>query len=309
MQNINTIHRIDSLSVYADLIEQFGHPDNYKDTIITNVSDDNIPYLSYKPFADSSIVKQAFSTRLGGVSTGMFESMNLTFNPVGQYNADSHENVYHNFERMASVLDIPVERMVYTKQTHTTNIKIVDDSNAGMGIVRERDYDNIDGLVTNTRNLCLVSSYADCMPVTLVDEKKHVISAMHAGWRGTVGNIVANGYKAMHNSFSCDAGSITAFIGPGICVNCYEVSSDVADMFKKTYNKDELKFILKTGKEAGKYQLNLSAANYINLIKCGIKASNIYVSDVCTCCNSDILFSHRASHGRRGIMCNFIYLK
>lgn len=100
----------------------------------------------------------------------MFESMNLTFNPVGQYEADSYKNVYKNFERMASVLYIPVERMVYTKQTHTTNIKIVDDSHAGMGITRERDYDNIDGLVTNTRNLCLVSSYADCIPVTLVDE-------------------------------------------------------------------------------------------------------------------------------------------
>ena len=308
MQNINTIRRVNTLSLYGELIEQFGHPDNYKNTIITNVSDNDIPYITYKPFSNSNIVKQVFSTRLGGVSNGMFESMNLTFNPVGQYDADSHDNVYH-FKRMASVLDIPVERMVYTRQTHTTNIKIVDDSNAGMGIVRERDYDNIDGLVTKTRKLCLVSSYADCIPVTLVDENKHVISAMHAGWKGTVGNIAANGYKAMHDSFGCDAADITAFIGPGICMDCYEVSADVADRFNNAYTKDELKIILKVGKASGKYQLNLSAANYINLINCGIKASNIYVSDVCTCCNSDILFSHRASHGRRGIMCNFIYLK
>ena len=78
------------------------------------ISEQNIPYITFAPFSNSDVVKQAFSTRLGGVSTGMFESMNLTFNPVGQYEADSYKNVYKNFERMASVLYIPVERMVYT---------------------------------------------------------------------------------------------------------------------------------------------------------------------------------------------------
>lgn len=309
MRDINTIHRVNSSSLYGGIIEQFGQPDNFKNTILTNISEENIPYITFAPFSNSKVVKQAFSTRLGGVSTGMFESMNLTFNPVGQYGADSYNNVYKNFERMASVLDIPLERMVYTKQTHTTNIKIVDESNAGMGIIRERDYDNIDGLVTNTRNLCLVSSYADCIPVTLVDEKQHVIAAMHAGWRGTVGNIAANGFNAMKNSFGCMAENIKAFIGPGICMDCYEVSTDVADKFRSAYTTEEVSLLLKAGKAEGKYQLNLLAANYINLINCGIKASDIYVSDVCTCCNSDILFSHRESKGRRGIMCNFIYLR
>ena len=198
MQDINTLCRVNSSLLYSGLIEQFGHPNNFKNTIYTNISEQNTPYITFAPFSNSDVVKQAFSTRLGGVSTGMFESMNLTFNPVGQYEADSYKNVYKNFERMASVLYIPVERMVYTKQTHTTNIKIVDDSHAGMGITRERDYDNIDGLVTNTRNLCLVSSYADCIPVTLVDEKQHVIAAMHAGWKGTVGNKSIHRSRNMH---------------------------------------------------------------------------------------------------------------
>ena len=92
-------------------------------------------------------------------------------------------------------------------------------------------------------------------------------------------------------------------------MDCYEVSSDVADMFKAAYTKQEVNLLLKKGKTEGKYQLNLLSANYINLINCGIKASDIYVSDVCTCCNSNILFSHRASKGKRGIMCNFIYLR
>lgn len=117
-----------------------------------------MPYLTFKPFVNNPYIRQAFSTRLGGVSRGMYESMNLTFNPVGQYSADSYENVLANFKLMADTIDIPVENMVYTKQTHTTNIKIVDNSNKGMGIIKERDYDNIDGIITNTNNLCLVSS-------------------------------------------------------------------------------------------------------------------------------------------------------
>ena len=277
MKNIKELKRVNSPVLYQSLIEQFGHEDNYKNTIITHKSEKNIPYITFKPFTDNTVVRQAFSTRLGGVSSGMYESMNLTFNPVGQYPADDYDNVYKNFERMTSVLDIPLERMVYTKQTHTTNIKIVDESNAGMGIVRERDYDNIDGLVTNTRNLCLVSSYADCIPVTLVDMKRHVIAAMHAGWRGTVGNIVRNGYNAMVSSFSSEPSDITAFIGPGICSDCYEVSEDVADEFKNSYDSEYVRLILNPGNADGKYQLNLIAANYINVINCGIPAANIYV--------------------------------
>lgn len=309
MQDINTIQRINSQSLYGQLIEQFGHANNYNNTIITNVSDKGIPYITFKPFYNSKVVKQVFSTRLGGVSNGMFESMNLTFNPVGQYNADAPDNVLENFRRMATVLDIPVERMVYTRQTHTTNVMVVDDNNAGMGIVKPCSYNNIDGLVTNTPGLCLVASFADCIPVILVDEEKKVIANLHAGWRGTVDNIAHNGIKAMTDCFGCKPENITAFIGPGICMDCYEVSEDVAKRFQCAYIDKESAFILKKSDTAGKYKLNLLAANFMNLINLGVQAKNIYVADVCTSCNSDILFSHRASKGQRGILCNFIYLK
>lgn len=83
MPDINTIKRVDSFSLYGKLIEQFGHEDNYKNTILTHVSEDNVSYMTFSPFTESDIVKQVFSTRLGGVSKGMYESMNLTFNPVG----------------------------------------------------------------------------------------------------------------------------------------------------------------------------------------------------------------------------------
>ena len=271
-----------------------------------------MPYLTFKPFVNNPYIRQAFSTRLGGVSRGMYESMNLTFNPVGQYSADSYENVLANFKLMADTIDIPVENMVYTKQTHTTNIKIVDNSNKGMGIIKERDYDNIDGIITNTNNLCLVSSFADCIPVTLVDAKKGVIAALHSGWKGTVGNISQNGIECMKESFGCNEADIIAFVGPGICKNCYQVSEDVAIEFMKVYSAEETELILTpddNNKCTGKYHLDLIAANYINLINAGLLPHNIYVADVCTSCNKELLFSHRASGGRRGIMCNFIYMR
>lgn len=310
--SISDLKRLNTKELYHKLIEKYGNEDNFTDTIITNVSADNVPYLTFKPFVNNPYIRQAFSTRLGGVSSGMYESMNLTFNPVGQYSADSYENVLANFKLMADTIDIPVENMVYTKQTHTTNIKIVDNYNKGMGIIKERDYDNIDGIITNTNNLCLVSSFADCIPVTLVDAKKGVIAALHSGWKGTVGNISQNGIECMKESFGCNEADIIAFVGPGICKNCYQVSEDVAIEFMKVYSAEETELILTpddNNKCTGKYHLDLIAANYINLINAGLLPHNIYVADVCTSCNKELLFSHRASGGRRGIMCNFIYMR
>ena len=149
-------------------------------------------------------------------------------------------------------------------------------------------------------------------PVTLVDAKKGVIAALHSGWKGTVGNISQNGIECMKESFGCNEADIIAFVGPGICKNCYQVSEDVAIEFMKVYSAEETELILTPdddNKYTGKYHLDLIAANYINLINAGLLPHNIYVADVCTSCNKELLFSHRASGGRRGIMCNFIYMR
>ena len=115
----------------------------------------------------------------------------------------------------------------------------------------------------------------------------------------------------MKESFGCNEADIIAFVGPGICKNCYQVSEDVAIEFMKVYSAEETELILTpddNNKCTGKYHLDLIAANYINLINAGLLPHNIYVADVCTSCNKELLFSHRASGGRRGIMCNFCLL-
>ena len=311
-----SVKRLDNEKLFYNVIKKYGgrvSSDNFSNTV--NFYENPVAHLKFAPFEKSGFVSQCFSTRLGGTSSGMYESMNLTFNDVGQYKADARENVLENFRRMSSVINIPVERMVYSKQTHTTNALAVSESHAGMGLVRERDFDNIDGFVSNTPGLCLVTSFADCIPVVMTDERHRCIASVHAGWRGTVGNIAANALLAMRKNFGSSPKDVTAFIGPGICADCYEVGEDVAEQFKRVYNEEECRPILlpeiteksrTNASESGKFLLNLSMANYFNLLRSGVLPENIYVSDKCTCCKSRSLFSHWASRGKPGILCNFI---
>lgn len=170
--NFGRIVRKDNERLFYNIFKTYGMADikesNYIDTI--HLYNEPVPHIKFAPFEKSSFVSQCFSTRLGGVSSGMFKSMNLTFNKVGSYEADLRDNVMENFRRMGKVINTPVEDMVYSKQTHTNNVLYVDDSNRGMGIVKDRNYDNIDGLVTGTKELTLVTSFADCIPVVMADE-------------------------------------------------------------------------------------------------------------------------------------------
>ena len=141
------------------------------------------------------------------------------------------------------------------------------------------------------------------------DPVNRVFASLLSGWRGTVGNIARNAVDIMKKNYGCHASDLYGFIGPGICPDCYEVSSDVAGKFAGVYSNDEMALILQNGRTEGKFQLNLLMANRINLINAGLADSNIFTADICTCCNPKLLFSHRASEGKRGLMCNFIYLK
>ena len=273
------------------------------DFIQKNIEGKNVGIIKFKPFIDLDYVEIAFSTRLGGVSTDYSSSMNFAFD-----RGDLRENVLENFRIFTKAINTTPSRCVYSKQTHTTNVLYVDESNAGMGITKERNFDNIDGLITDKKNLCLVNSYADCVPLIFVDTKNKVIAASHSGWRGTVGNITKNTLNKMYEKFGTKPKDVRTFIGPSICMDCYEISTDVADEFKKAYSQKQWDKML-LDKHNGHFQLNLHIANYFNMVNSGISPENINVTNICTCCNPDLLFSHRASNGRRGVLCSFIYLK
>ena len=262
-----------------------------------------VPYLSFPMFRDTGLVTDGFSTRLGGVSEGCFSSLNLSFD-----RGDDRAAVAENFRRMGEALGVRCEDMVLSQQTHTTNIRIVTDEDRGKGITRERDYTDIDGLITNVPGICLVTTYADCVPLYFLDPAKKVIALSHSGWRGTVGKIGQKTVELMHVKFGSDPADILAAVGPSVCQDCYEVSADVIDRFKEVFDRsawDELFY----EKPDGKYQLDLWKANEKIFLEAGIRKDHIAVTNVCTHCNSEILYSHRAMGDKRGNLCAFLALK
>ena len=271
---------------------------------IFNVNEKNgVLYLTYPLLEQTKCVKHCFSTRIGGVSEGVCSSMNLSFS-----RGDDENAVKENFRRMADVLDIKEGDFVFSQQTHTTNIRVVTEEDRGKGIVRPVDYDDVDGLITNVPELCLSTFYADCVPLFFVDPIHKAIGLSHSGWRGTVGKIGKKTVEKMTEEFGTDPKDVRAAIGPSICQDCYEVSEDVIDQFKENFEQQYWSDLFYE-KADHKYQLNLWKANEIILQEAGITKNHIATTNVCTCCNSEILFSHRASHGKRGNLAAFLAIK
>lgn len=271
-----------------------------------------VPYLSFRAFDDLPFLTTAFSTRLGGVSSGFRASMDLGFHERLDCSPAEKKRLAQaaseNFRRMGKALGISPEKMVYSDQTHTVNVMTVSGKEAGMGVVRPQNYKDVDALMTNEHDLCLVTAFADCNPVLFADKTGKAIAAAHAGWRGTVNNIADRTVKSLHTAYGCQPQDLIVQIGPGICGHCYEVREDVANAFRGAYSEAELAHIL-VRKDEEHFLLNLFAANYYNCRHAGIPAKNIFISDLCTFENPQLLFSHRASHGKRGILCAFMMLK
>ncbi len=273
-----------------------------------------VEYLSFPAFDEISCVKHLFSTRLGGVSEGIFSTMNLSFT-----RGDDEKAVYENFRRIAEVLGAEPEQIVCTDQTHTTNVRVVTSEDCGKGVTRERDYTDVDGLVTNEKGIVLATFYADCVPLYFVDPVKQVIGLSHSGWKGTAGEMGRVTVTRMQQEYGCRPEDIYAAIGPSICKECYEVSNDVAQAFEKAFAENEylrqnhafeqiISYRDEEQKAQGKCQLDLHLANKWILQSAGVLPEHISVTDVCTAHNPDYLFSHRKTDGKRGNLGAFLCL-
>ena len=227
---------------------------------------DGVPYLSFPMLEKTGIVRHGFSTRMGGVSTGVYATMNFAF-----LKGDDPDHVRENYRRMAKAIGVDEERMVLSWQTHTTNIRRVTEDDAGKGITRERDYQDIDGLITDVPGMTLVTFYADCVPLYFLDPVHRAIGLSHSGWRGTVGE-------------------------------------EVAAEFRRAFSEEYWPELLRE-KPNGKLLLNLWRANEIVLLEAGVKADNIQITDICTHCNPDYLFSHRTMGNERGNLAAFLSIK
>lgn len=258
--------------------------------------------LRFPLLEETGIVKHCFTTRLGGVSKGDCATMNLSFS-----RGDDAGCVFENFHRIADTLGVSEEAFVFTDQTHTKNVRPVTGADAGKGLTRKRDYTDVDALVTGEPGIVLSAFFADCVPLYFVDPIRRAIGLSHSGWRGTVMRIGQATIETMKKEFGTDPKDLVCAVGPSICRDCYEVGEDVAKAFRDSFAGRETEIL--TPREAdGKYLLDLWQANRIVLTEAGVKDERIAVTNLCTCCNGSVLFSHRASNGKRGNMGAFLSL-
>ena len=264
------------------------------------VNRDSVPYIKMTGFSDDGI-RHGFSTRLGGVSEGIFRSLNLATNLD-----DDRESVMENYRRIGESIGIDSTRISCPNQVHKTNILIAEEKDAGDGITRPLTHFEIDAQITNVKNLPLIVFGADCVPLLFHDPVNGVIASAHAGWRGTALGIAGKVIRKMSEIYGSDPSDIKVAIGPSIGIENYEVDKTVIDAIEQAIN-DNLTDIYYE-KPNGKYQLSLWNANTALLMAEGVLRKHIYCSGLCTMKYHDVFFSHRFTNGRRGLNAEIISL-
>lgn len=252
---------------------------------------EQLPLLVFPEWDRMEGIRHCFTTRKGGVSEGCLSSLNLGWN-----RGDADENVEENYRRVAEYFGCRREDFVGLAQIHSDRLRVIRKEEAMEHGPRAWDRVEADGLVTNAEGLVLLTMHADCTPLYFYDPKKRVIALVHSGWKGTLLKIGAKAVSTMTQEFGCAPSDIYAAIGPVICRSCYEVSEDVALPFRQSGVSEALF----SGKREGKYQLDLTEANRLILLSAGIREEHLTIGSVCTCCQPELLFSHRATGGKRG---------
>jgi hypothetical protein len=256
-----------------------------------------------------------FSTRPGGVS----ELDGQKVLNLGFADWDSKENVLENRRRFQSALAAESLQLVALKQIHSDVVHLfeVPPSAPCRG----------DASATNRPGLLLGVQTADCVPILLVDQKKRAVAAIHAGWRGTLQRIVTKAIGKMHMQFGTKPADLLAAIGPSIGGCCYEVGTEVAVEFQSQFRHASEWFDeLRTGDEPNPLQwlnmmppghqpppknvlLDLRRANRAQLLDAGLRPQNIFVSDLCTACRRDLLFSYRKEGAQSGRLMSVIGIR
>ena len=262
-------------------------------SVITN----RIGTLEYLT-AEGIRTPHCFTTRLGGVSTGIFSSLNLNFS-----RGDDPKLVVENYRRIGAVLGFTPEEVVNARQTHSDIVVRVDEKNRGNLTARDASPE-CDALITNTPGLALYVSTADCTPILLWDPVTGAVGAAHAGWRGTASAIGAKTAEAMVREFGAKPQDIRAAIGPNIGFCHFETDSDVPDAMVAAFGEEVKPFIRK---QNDKYYVNLKEINALALRRAGV--THIEISDLCTMCQPDRFWSHRVTKGQRGAQGGIIVCK
>ena len=255
-----------------------------------NRAENGVEYLSLPELEAEGGLRAFFTSRNGGVSKGDFGTLNF-----GGYTDDDPADVAENRRRVYDALGISGCTEGFVRQVHKDRICSI----TSPDILEEDNFtiNDADGLITNLEGLLIMTLHADCLPLFFYDRVRRVIAVSHAGWRGTAKAIGPKTIQQMQRDFGCDPADITAAVGPGISLCCFEVGPEVYEEFQRTFPRiDECGY----RKDDGKYMLDLKRINRIQLEEAG--AARVLVSEYCTKCNEERFFSHRRDHGRTGRM-------
>lgn len=248
-----------------------------------------------------------FSTRIGGVS-----DLKHTFSlNLGIGRDDTDETVLKNLELFSNALGISSRSVISATQIHSSIVRTVGVKDCGEGYYFPSK-EACDGYVSNQKGIALGIRTADCVPILFYapknDNSEEIISAVHAGWRGTHKNIVSCAIDRMVE-MGANPKDIKVAIGPSIASCCYEVSEDFFKAFCDTLGKKNAELFIKPSSEKkDHFMADLQNINRYQLKECGILGENIDVANICTCCNPKEFYSHRYSGESRGTMLSLISL-
>ena len=242
-----------------------------------------------------------FSTRLGGVSEGMWESLNL-----GVSRGDNPDHVKENYRRFLAAIGADGTRTASSNQVHGGVVRTVTTADVKDDLYGKVSYE-ADGLMTDLPGVTLLVYTADCIPILFYDPVRRAVAAVHAGWRGTAAGIASQAVERMRDVYGCRPGDILAAIGPGIGPDCFETHEDVPNAMTAALSTAVLQHI--KIKANGKFSVDLKGINAMRLGQAGLAADHIAVSSLCTACHPEMFWSHRRLGTSRGSMAAAIQLK
>lgn len=260
-----------------------------------------LEYIVFENLERTGMVSQCFTTRHGGVSEGMYASMNM-----GLSRGDDRDKVLENYGRLADAVGFTKENYVTSQQTHTTTVRRVFETDKGKGIYTERGYTDVDGLVTNEANIPLVIFGADCVPIFLLDPVNRAIGMAHSGWMGTGKRMAVKILEKMIEAFGTRPADVVAAIGPSIGKCCFQIDAPVVKLFGEhiPFTAD---ILFDDPSEEGKYRIDLWETNRRLLYDMGVR--DIEVAGLCTMCDTQRFYSHRKMGEQRGVMAGIMELR
>lgn len=259
---------------------------------MTLLNTDGLEYLKFSSMDDEKIVHGIF-TRKGGISPQPWASLNL-----GGTVGDTRENVIENRRRIYQVMGRPVESIFDVWQVHSADV-ICTETPRPLNAPHEK----ADAILTDNPDITLFMRFADCVPILLHDPVRKVVGIVHAGWMGTVNKVLAQTIQTMNEKYGSNPGDIIAGIGPSIGPDHYQVGEDVIEKVKIAFGGQAEELLINLN---GRTYFNLWRANGILLQHAGV--NSIEVSGLCTACDTNRWYSHRAEAGKTGRFGAFISL-